>query len=173
MQFTGKLISQGLKAVGKKPEITGYRKNLRIWVMVIDPRIARFFKKEGRGLELIGESTPSDDVFEEAELTNAALGRESGTGGYGSAGRHKVEPRMGPERKKELYFIHEIAEWLEEAVQKDAFDNLVLVAAPDTLGDLRNILKKNVQDRVSMEIDKNLTKMGERELAEKLEILGA
>lgn len=102
-------------------------------------------------------------------MSNDEIGR-SGRSGPGKS-RHKMEPLMSPARKQNLYFVHEIAEWLENAVQNDIFDRLVIAAAPQILGDLRHVMPKAVQQKVQVEIDKNLTKMDEKSLAEELELL--
>jgi protein required for attachment to host cells len=46
---------------------------------------------------------------------------------------------------------------------------LVLIAAPQTLGELRKILSKPVQMRIVTEVDKDLTKMSDKDLQVELE----
>ena len=49
-----------------------------------------------------------------------------------------------------------------------------LVAAPKTLGDLRELLPATVKKKISAEIDKDLTNLPERDLPKHLEgVLGA
>ena len=76
---------------------------------------------------------------------------------------------MNESRKEALSFVHEIADWLDDSVRDNAFDRLVLVAAPQTLGELRKILSKPVQTRIIAEVDKDLTKMKDRDLQVELE----
>ena len=75
---------------------------------------------------------------------------------------------MNESRQEILLFAHQISDWLDKAVWEDAFDRLVLVAAPQILGELRHIMKHPVHARVIAEINKDLTKMNERDLREEL-----
>ena len=54
-------------------------------------------------------------------------------------------------------FADELADILYKQAHKGAYKELVIVAAPRVLGDLRPKLHKEVQDRVIAEIDKDLT----------------
>ena len=65
-------------------------------------------------------------------------------------------------------FIHRLVEWLEIAGKEKAFDQLVLVAAPDTLESIRSGLSDNLQGRICAEVDKELTGMSVLELQERL-----
>ncbi len=65
-------------------------------------------------------------------------------------------------------FIHRLVEWLEIAGKEKSFDNLVLVASPDTLNNIKAGLSKNICDRVCGEVDKELTGMSIPELEERL-----
>jgi protein required for attachment to host cells len=64
--------------------------------------------------------------------------------------------------------VHELSDWLDKAVQEDAFDQLVLVAPPQTLGELRKVLKPSVHARILAELNKDLTKMNKLALQEEL-----
>ncbi len=76
---------------------------------------------------------------------------------------------MNESRKEALSFAHEIADWLDEPARSNDFDRLVLIAAPQTLGELRKILSKPVQMRIVTEVDKDLTKMSDKDLQVELE----
>ena len=54
-------------------------------------------------------------------------------------------------------FADDLADILYKQAHKGAFDRIVLVAPPGTLGELRSKLHKEVQDKVVAEIDKTLT----------------
>lgn len=166
MQLSGKLAAGSLKKESRPDYAAGHHKVPRTWYLVVDSHIARFFRQKGKALELVGESQPSDELSGAGYMSNHEIGRSARSGH--SKNRHKMEPLMSPGRKKNLYFVHEIAEWLENAVQKDVFDRLVIIAAPQMLGDLRHVLPKSVKGKVQSEVDKNLTKMDERALTEEL-----
>ena len=54
-------------------------------------------------------------------------------------------------------FADELADLLYQQAHKGAFERIVLVAPPATLGELRSKLHKEVADKVVAEIDKTLT----------------
>jgi len=54
-------------------------------------------------------------------------------------------------------FADDLADILYKQAHKGAFDRIVLVAPPATLGELRSKLHKEVQDKLVAEIDKTLT----------------
>jgi protein required for attachment to host cells len=79
-----------------------------------------------------------------------------------------MEPPTDPQRYAKYEFARELAERLEEAVHAHRFERLVLVAAPKTLGDLRELLPDPVKSRVVAEIDKDLTRVPLRDLPKHL-----
>lgn len=162
MQLTGR-IQDSLTDPLKKLDISKSYKGHRTWVLVVDRQIARFFEKNESGVEPIGEAFP-DAV--EAEITNKTVGRvvSSGRGNI----RHKYEPHMNEGRQDGAYFVRQLSNWLDKAAQEDAFDRLVLIAPPQTLGELRQALKKPVRSRVITEVNKDLTRLNRLALQEEL-----
>lgn len=162
MKLKGKIAQEGLESgadITPRPH-----KAPRVWIAVADGELARIFKKNGQGLELIGEITPDRH---KKIATNASVGRTFSSGSVNM--HHKYEPHMNKSRKHLLSFTHELAAFLDKAVQEDAFDRLVLAAAPQTLGSLRQDLSKHVHDRIVAELDKDLTKMNALELQSELD----
>ncbi|QQG35760.1 MAG: host attachment protein [Micavibrio aeruginosavorus] len=144
--------------------VNHYKKPM-IWILVADSHIVRLFKKNGHGVKSFGEITPTP--HEGKDFTNKTMGR-----GFSSCSgtiHHKYEPHMNESRRESLSFAHEISDWLDKSARENAFDRLVLVAAPQTLGELRKALSKHVHARVVAEVDKILTKLPESELQEELE----
>jgi len=162
MILTGK-IQDPPTDFSKKPDITNGYKTPRTWVLVADGHVARFFEKDKNGIHPIGEAFP--DALE-TEITNKTVGRvaSSGSGGI----RHKYEPRLGEARQDEVYFIRQLSNWLDRAVQEGLFDRLALIAPPQALGELRQALKKPVRDRVVIEVNKDLTRLNRLTLQEEL-----
>lgn len=158
-----KLIRTSLNHNGSSG--SSHHKKPLIWILVADKHIVRLFTKNGHGIEAFGEIKP--EFGHPHHFTNKTVGRVISSGS--ATIHHKYEPHMHESRKDSLSFAHEIAEWLDKSAQENCFERLVLVAAPQTLGDLRKVLTNTVQMRVIAEIDKNLTKMNERELQAELE----
>ena len=162
MNLTGKIQNEGFS---KRPVTVGSHKVHRTWVIVIDQHIARLFERNERGLEPIGIIQP--DPKENMELTNKSVGRVSSSAGKSI--RHKYEPHMNEGRQERLSFARQISDWLDKAVYENAFDRIIIAAPPKTLGDLRKVIKRPVQDRIFGEINKDLTKLDVQDLNKEIE----
>ena len=79
-----------------------------------------------------------------------------------------MEPPTDPQRYAKFEFARDLAERLEDAVHRGRFARLMLIAAPKTLGDLRELLPESVKAKVVAEIDKDLTKVPRPELGKHL-----
>jgi protein required for attachment to host cells len=125
------------------------------WLVIADGEKALFLRNDG------DEIDPNLTVFREIEQDNPST-RDQGAGRPGrlndSGGSHRsaVEEtdwhRVGKER-----FARDIAERLHTHAQAGRYSQLVLVAAPMVLGEIRKELHTEVQDRIVAEIDKDLT----------------
>jgi protein required for attachment to host cells len=138
------------------------------WVLIADGARARLLA-QGRPFD------PLKPALDQEELTGStAQSKEIGTDRPGRSfdsagqGRHAMAPPTDPQRYAKFSFARELAERLEDAVHEGRFDRLVLVAAPKTLGDLRELLPAPVKARVVAEIDKDLTHVPARELRKHL-----
>ena len=76
---------------------------------------------------------------------------------------------MSPARRRAFKFAHEIAAWLDKALEKEAFDRIILVAPPQMLTDLREAMGRSISSRLLAEINKNLTGLSDQKLREGLE----
>ena len=110
------------------------------------------------------------------EIASDRPGRSFESSGRGQPGdvgaghpRHAMEPHTDPQRYAEFAFARELTHHLQEGANKKRFDRLVVVAAPRTLGDLRQLLPDTLKKLVSAELDKDLTNVPERELPKHLE----
>lgn len=135
--------------------------------MVADGARMRVFINEGRGGELseLADKARSADPKPSRDIDADRPGRTFDSAGQG---RHAMEPSSDSNRHAKRLFAGEIAAALKQAHEKKAFDRLVLVAAPATLGDLREVLAKHVRDAVCSELAKDLTNLNERDVADHL-----
>ncbi|NQW10163.1 MAG: host attachment protein [Alphaproteobacteria bacterium] len=135
------------------------------WVVVADAARSRVFETTDNGKslaavldqDLVTDHRPSHDIDAD---------RPGRTFDSDGAGRHAKEPKTDPHRHAKQVFAHEIARLLKH--EKDTagrYDQLVIVAPPSFLGDLRDCLSPTVKSCVTHEIAKDLTKLPERELA--------
>jgi len=68
----------------------------------------------------------------------------------------KSAPDMSDQELNEATFSKIMAEKLYLMAHKGKYDQLILVADPDTLGEMRPLLHKEVTDKIRCEIDKTL-----------------
>jgi protein required for attachment to host cells len=126
-----------------------------LWVVVADGEKALFLENRG------DTQYPDLQVVQEMEQANPAT-REQGSdrpGRYSdgpSVHRSAVEDtdwhRLGKER-----FADEVAERLYKLAHSGAFKEMVLIAPPHILGDMRRKLHKEVAEKITVEIPKTLT----------------
>lgn len=138
------------------------------WVVIADG--ARAFimanKGPGTGLTLVPGTLREKEVPKTAELGSDKPGRSFESARTGI--RHAMEPRVDWHQFEKQKFAHSMAKLLDEARTRNAFDRLVLVAPPDTLGELRAKLDKHTQALITAEIAKDLTKHPAHELPDHL-----
>ena len=142
-------------------------KPVRTWILLADGTRARIVCNSGpgkglqevRGMEFEGDNVRSGDLMADRP------GRT-----FDSAGshRHAMEPHSDPQREAKRSFAAELVARLQEQLQAQAFDRLVLVAAPATLGDIRKALPKPLLGVVYGEIPKNLVHVPNQELGDHL-----
>ena len=127
-----------------------------IWVLIADGTRARLLGYKGGKValkpamtqEFIGTNLPSRAIA--SDRAGRALGSDR-------SASHAVQPRTDPHRHEEEAFAREIADTLEKARKRKAFDQLIVVAPPKTLGDLRAAFTKPLQARIKAELNKDLT----------------
>lgn len=164
MRLIGSIARKAEKAQGSVHFTVGQHKVPRVWIIIADKHMAKIFSKAGNSIEMIGEAWPSENKQEDMKDKNT--GRIMSPSG--KILHIEYEPAMSPIRRKAFRFAHEIADWLDNSLQKDAFDRLILVAPPQTLGDLRAAINKPVLSRLVAEINKDMTKLNENDLGESM-----
>ena len=111
-------------------------------IVVADGTGARFFRNSGHenkiALSADGELRPSNLLDD------------------GPAGRRP--PESSHQETDEATFAKQLAKELYRRAHSGAFAALVLIADPQTLGQIRPTLHKEVQDRLVAEVGKTLTK---------------
>src|SRR5215469_7587677 len=73
-------------------------------------------------------------------------------------GRHAYEPRHDPHLLEKERFAHLVAEELNEAAGRNAFDELVVAAPARVLHDICHALEANTAERLVGTLEKDLTK---------------
>ena len=166
MRLTGAIARKNGNDFESAHFISGHHKVPRIWIIVTDKKVAKIFSKAGNSIKMIGEALPSEDDSDTMAKDKKTVHT---TKSNGRPAHIQYEPSMSPVRRRAFRFAHEIAAWLDKALEKEAFDRLIIVAPPQTLGDLRSTVSKAVYSRLLAEINKDLTKLDEKDLQEGLE----
>ena len=142
-------------------------KPIRTWIVIADGVRCRVVTNDGPGRGI--EPRPDLDFrSEQRRLRDIMSDRPGRATGVVGKGRHAVAYSSDPVREDERTFARSLVDLLEAESAANAFDRLVLIAPPQTMGDLRSMLPKRLQDLVSKEITKDLTKLPIQRLEEHL-----
>lgn len=135
------------------------------WLLIANGAKANIYSYTGRfkSLAALPDGELSHPHPPSRDLTSSDRGRVLNTA---RGERSALEPTTDPHDYEKHRFVKEIAEFLDK--HREQFHDLVIAAAPDTLGDLRQTIDKQVAAKVSSEIDKDFTHVEQRELADKL-----
>lgn len=125
------------------------------WVVVADGEKALFLRNNG------DEKFANLDVFREEEHENPPnrewkANRAGRLSDAGSNHKSKVEDTDWHQLEKER-FASDLADILYKQAHKGKYSDLIIVAAPQILGEIRKNLHKEVQERIVGEVDKDLT----------------
>jgi len=151
--------------------VSGGRKTTCI--VVADGARARIFIDPGSGGglhpvlldSLEGDKRPSREIGSE---------RPGRTHESADVARHAYAPRVDWHSFEKHLFARRVAELVDEAARRHAFEALVLVAPPKALGELRAALGKQSKRHIRAEFGKDLTGLAEPELVSHLTaLLGA
>ncbi len=131
-------------------------KPIRTWIVIADGAHARIFLNEGpgRGLTLALPKSPDVPLPPARELGTDRPGRVFESA---DSSRHALEPRADWHRLEKQQFAREVAHVVDRAAGDNAFDRLVLIAPPKTLGDLRAALCPASRGAIHGELAKDLT----------------
>ena len=75
-----------------------------------------------------------------------------------------MEPRANPKQIEKDKFVRSVVDQIKEGKKSNAFDQLILIAAPNVLGKLRKSLSGSLSDCVVGEIAKDLTNLNVKDL---------
>lgn len=138
------------------------------WFLVADGARARIYATEGRALDL--KPVFDHEFAAPTRAPNRAADSDKPGRSFDSAGqgRHAMEREVDWQTHEKQMFSKALARELEQGANRNAYDRLVLVAAPEILGFLRDDLGKNAARLVVAEINKDLTHLDALRLSEHL-----
>ncbi len=162
MMVTGMLADKGFHALDRKSKALAGHKIPQIWTVVADREQAYIYRKTVNGLELLAHAHAKGKQIESVDehiFTPQSIPLQ----------QHPTNPHYQKSYHLDVVFIRRLVEWLDVAEKEGAFDQLVLVAAPYTLGNLRASLTKGLQNRISSTLNKELTRMPATEIQKHLD----
>ncbi|RTZ59934.1 MAG: host attachment protein [Gammaproteobacteria bacterium] len=127
----------------------------KVWVVAADGSRAQILESPNRvgPLKPVSRLQHPEARMKDSELYADAPGRAFDSAG---TGRHAMENEVDAKKMESVRFAKQLCSFLQEKSRAGAFDKLVLAAAPQFLGLLRDNLDKNVREKISAEVDKDL-----------------
>ncbi len=140
------------------------------WVLVANGSEARVFglTKRSEGLKLLSEHLHPASRMKGEQLASDRPGTYVGdtkSMGSGSSYTEATDPKDYEIDR----FAHELADTLNSGRNANSYEKLVIVAPPGFRGLLNKHMCDQVKKRVSRQIDKDYTKVNDRELMGQLE----
>ncbi len=143
-------------------------KKAKTWILVADGAVARTYQPSAdpkglaavRGGEFAAANLASRDI--DADRPGQGFDR-------GGQGQRRMQPRTDSRRHAKAEFARHLAEFLLREHQRQSYDNIVIVAPPKMLGDLRAALSPSVREVIRAEVSKDLVHLNEQDLMHHLE----
>jgi len=142
------------------------------WYLVADGARGRIYANDGPGKGLY-QAVEREFAIDRPERTSDIVSdREGRMAGTSAGSRHSMSAASDPHAHEESEFLRAMATEIGEMGQNNLYDRLIIVAAPRALGDLRAHLPRAARDKVTGELNKDLTRLAEADLAQHLEAAG-
>jgi protein required for attachment to host cells len=139
-------------------------KPVRLWILIADGGRARVLLSAGPGHGLV----PVAGMVFDAELPMSHdIGSDRPGRSHESHGpaRHAIEPHSDPHQQLKQKFVASVIDVVERKYTSGDFDKLAVVAPPPTLGLIRPLLSEGLKGVIVAEIDKDLTKVANIDVA--------
>ena len=130
------------------------------WILVADGGrahvVAVTFDAEGRHLETVTEMQA--DNRSSREIASDKPGRGFNNPG-GNQQRHAMPPSTDPHEHAQMEFVDDVVNYLTDKRKHGKFDNLIVIAPPKVMVEVRNKMPKPLAEALDGEIVKDLTKI--------------
>jgi len=141
-------------------------KKAKLWYVIADGGRARFVEQDDRGAFRTVSNFVSTELHKRSE--ELGLDRPARVQESASPTRHAVEPKRDLHDAAKEEFIRTVGAELAGLQKEGSFDELVLVAPPGVIRELKDALTKPVAERVVKELHKDLTKVPDHDLTSHL-----
>ncbi len=131
-------------------------------VLVADASEAKVFSAENRHAtlsEIKHIKNPTGHLLEQ-ELTSDTPGRIMSRGG----GSHNYQTAETHKHNDEVAFASLVIRFLRDLYETQSLGNLVILAAPDFLGELRKLMPANIKKHIILEKPRDLVAMEKQEI---------
>ena len=134
----------------------------KTWVVVADNSRARIFTVETPSSPLIeiDSIVHPEGRMHDRDITSDLPGRGAGSGGS----RHSYENETDAKEYENMGFAKRIAGFLDNSRKDDRCKNLVIVAAPGLLGNLRGEMNDQTRKMITLELAKNLSHLNANDI---------
>jgi protein required for attachment to host cells len=124
-------------------------------VLVADNSRARIFTIDSptSPLHEIESMVQAEGRLHERDLTSDLPGKMKG----GAGGGHAYESEISPKQQRAINFAKRLADYLDIARKSNKLYNILIVATPRFLGELRKQMTSETAEMVVFELDKDLT----------------
>jgi protein required for attachment to host cells len=125
------------------------------WFLVARRSGATIFSNYGRGtaLQIVAELENAEGKLQSSALESDRPGRSFDRAGHG---RHSLSSEQSAREHVEHAFAKRLADFLEKSRCENTYDQLILVAGPRLLGELRAALSTATQRLVRLEVNKEI-----------------
>jgi protein required for attachment to host cells len=139
----------------------------RTWILVANASQASVYQNDGphKGLTRIATLEHAASREKGADLATDRPGQQQGPG----SGRGAFVSAKSPKEVEAERFALRLARHLDQGRTQNAYQRLILVASPHFMGLINQHLDAHVRQLVSNSIEKDYTKIKEKELAGHLE----
>jgi protein required for attachment to host cells len=136
---------------------------LTLWIAIADGEHARFVSPDGDNT--LRTVTAMDSASAHLRSRDIGSDRPGRSFESASATRHAVGERTDPHQLEKVRFAALVAERLNAAATEGDFDELVLVAPPRTLHELRDALDGAAMQKLIGTLERDLVKTPDHELS--------
>lgn len=139
---------------------------IKTWILVAHRGGARLFENTGpgKGLQMIEDIAHPEGRLKNGEINADKPGRAFDTFGR----RHGVSQEHEATDQVSLTFAKHLCDKLDKARAENHFSQLVLVAEPRLLGELRSTMDKHTAALVTATLDKDFAGIENRDLPARL-----
>ena len=139
----------------------------KLWLLIADGGRARVLSNSGPGRGVV--AVPGLVFSADLPLSHD-IGADRPGRSFESSGktRHAMEPHSDPHQQLKHTFVAGLVDMLEKNLEQGKFDRLVIAAPQSVLGMIRPAISDRLRDVIAAEVDKDLTKVPNHEVAARL-----